>query len=135
SATLSAIFAIIAGAVAIGWHETVVLKLLGGQYADQASGMIVCALFAGVYIALRLVADKFIPGAVLVPVVVDKVGGGVMGLIAGLVAGGIIAFAAQSLPFGPSIGGYARLPLADLRSVIIPPAVGARQDRDSAVFD
>ena len=35
----------------------------------------------------------------------DRVGGAVMGLVAALFTAGIVALAAQSLPFGPSVGG------------------------------
>lgn len=134
SATLSTIFVVIAAAVAVGWHETLVEMLLAGRYSDQAGAMVLCATFAAVYIVLRIIADKFIPGAVLVPVAADKIGAGVMGVISGLIAGGLVAFAAQMLPYGPSIAGYSRLPLGGERYAVIPPAPGRMQSRDAAVY-
>ena len=41
-----------------------------------------------------------------------------MGLIAGLVCTGIVAVAADALPFGPSIGMYARFGLTDQKDAI-----------------
>jgi hypothetical protein len=134
SSALSAIFAIVAAAVAIGWHETVIEMLLGGKYADTSTAMVVCSLFAAVYMILRMIADKYVGGAVLLPSTVDKVGGAAMGLVAGLVGGGIVAFAAQSMPFGPSIAGYSRLAIGPDRDVVVPPVPGKVQSRDSKVF-
>jgi hypothetical protein len=136
SATLSVIFAIVAAAVAVGWQETIVDRFLAGRYADQANAMVVCVVFAAVYLILRIIADRFISGNVRVPVMADKVGAGIMGLIAGLIAVGVLVFAAQSLPFTGFIAGYSRLALSDQpRSVIVPPAPGQRQFQDARVFD
>jgi hypothetical protein len=46
---------------------------------------------------------------------IDKVGAAAMGLIAGIMAAGIIAIAAQTMPFGPSIFGYSRYTLGPER--------------------
>jgi len=135
SSTLSLVFAVVAAALAMGWHEKVISSLLAGRYADQASAMVVCGLFAGIYLILRIISDKVVSGAVLVPVLADRVGGGVIGVVVGLIAGGIVAFAAQTMPFGAAIGGYSRLPMNDERSVVIPPAAGRSQSRDAMVYD
>lgn len=134
SSALSAVFAAVAAAVALGWHENVITALLGGKYADTSTAMVVCGMFAVVYIVLRTFADKFVGGSVRLPPTLDKVGGAVMGLVAGLFGGGVIAFAAQSMPFGPTIADYSRLPLADERDVVVPPVPGKLQQRDSKVM-
>src|SRR5436190_1793245 len=102
SAALSAIIAILAASLALGYHETVVSSLLQGRFADQAGAMALVIIFAVVYFLLRWMFDSFVPGNIRMPAIVDKIGAGVMGLIAGIFAGGIVAIAAQSLPFGPS---------------------------------
>jgi hypothetical protein len=46
-------------------------------------------------------------------VLVDKIGACVMGVIAGLVASGVVAIAAQAMPFGPTMGLYGRYATVD----------------------
>src|SRR6476620_6623566 len=104
SATFSAIIAIIAAALAISFHEQVVMSLLGGKMADFANAMVLVGIFALVYILLRTLTDKAVPGQIRLPVIVDRIGGGAMGVVAGVFTAGIFALAAQSLPFGPAIG-------------------------------
>ena len=135
SATLSAIFVVVAAAVAIGWHESVIMALLKGRYADQATAMTTCVMFATVYIVLRLITDRMVPGNLRLPVLAEKLGGAAMGLVAGLVSVGLFAFAAQSLPFGPTMFGYSRFPLTPERYVIAPPVPGKSQSRDANVYN
>lgn len=108
SATLSAIFVVIAAVFAFAWHETIVESLLGGKIADEAHALILLALFAVIYLVLRTIFDNLVPGNVRLPVTVDKAGAAVMGIVAGLFAAGVLAVAAQEMPFGPNVAGYAR---------------------------
>jgi hypothetical protein len=124
SATFSAIIAIIAAALAISYHEQVVMGLLGGKMADFANALVLVAIFALVYIVLRTITDKAVPGQIRLPVIVDRIGGGAMGVVAGVFTAGIFALAAQSLPFGPAIGGYARFGVEDRPELTIPPNPG-----------
>jgi hypothetical protein len=113
SATLSAFCAVVAAAIAVGYHEVMVFGLLGGAAADYAHALSLAAIFAGVYIVLRVLFDKAVPGNLRLPVMIDRVGGGVMGIIAGIFTAGIVALAAQMLPFGPKPGGFARYEVED----------------------
>lgn len=113
SSFLSAVIAAISAAVALGFHDQIVLGVSGGKIADSAHAGVLCALFGLTYMVLRVVFDALVPGNVNFGVWPDRIGGGVMGLIAGLFTGGIVAIAAQALPFGPSIGGFARLETVD----------------------
>jgi len=119
SATISAILAIISAAVALSLHETIVEGLLAGTAANIAHGSLLMLLFAISYVALRSIFDKCIPGQIRVPFLVDKIGGGVMGIVAGAYAMGIVMIAAQELPFGPSMLGYSRYELAADRTVTV----------------
>src|SRR5690349_9548771 len=74
SATISAICAAIAAIVAVAYTETVIAMLFKGAMANQAQGMVMCALFALTYFILRMIADKTVPGNVRYPVMVDKIG-------------------------------------------------------------
>jgi uncharacterized membrane protein required for colicin V production len=108
SATVSAILAAISVLVAFTLYEPLVTALSPGKFADSAHGMMLVSLFAVTYLILRILFDKLVPGNVRVPATVDKAGGGVMGLIVGCLSVGLLAVAAQSLSFGPSICGYTR---------------------------
>ena len=118
SATLSAILAAIAAVIAFSYHESLV-PLYGGHAADYASGISLLVLFAVIFIVLRVVFDKAIPGNIRLPVTVDKVGAGVMGIFAAIFATGILAIGAQEMPFGPDIAGFTRFEVNPKRQVLI----------------
>ena len=118
SAAISAILAIIAALVAIGYHEQVV-AMIAGKMNDQASAIALVLLFAVTYGVLRVIFDNAIPGNVRFPVLLDRIGAPIMGLIAGVFAVGVLAIAAQALPFGPSIAGYQRYPVSFEKPIII----------------
>lgn len=111
SAGISAVLCIIASVFAIGYHEWIIQTLLGGKLADYAHAMVLICLFAAVYLLLRLAFDSLVPGNLRFPLLVEKIGAGAMGAIAGVFAAAVVAVAAQTLPFGPSIGGYERYPM------------------------
>ena len=134
SATISAILAIISAALAVSYQETVISMLLKGKVADEASGMVMCLLFAVIYITLRAIFDKAVPGNLRFPALVDKIGGAAMGVVAGIYATGIVVLAAQSMPFGPGIAGYGRYELRKDEAVILPAATN-RQMTDSFVYN
>jgi uncharacterized membrane protein len=134
SATISAMLAIISAVLAFSLHERIVESYLGGRFSDTAHGITLAVLFALIYFVLRVAFDSMVPGNVRFPVIVDKVGGAAMGLIAGLFAGGIVAIVAQYMPLMPSVGGYARYAV-DTRSVVVPSEATGRRSLDSEVWD
>src|SRR5688500_12369491 len=81
SAALSAIIAIIAAVIAVGYQETVVNLLLKGKFADQANAIALIVLFAVIYIALRFLFDKAVPGNLRFPLYVEKIGAAVSGIV------------------------------------------------------
>ena len=120
SATISAILAIFAAVLSVSYSETIVNTLLKGKMADNGQAVMLLMLFFGIYLISRIIFDMAVPGNLRFPSVVDAVGGAIMGLVAGIMATGVVALAAQSMGFGPAIGGYALLPIhgAD-RAVVI----------------
>lgn len=115
SAMLSAFAAVFAAAIALGLNDSVVQMMKPGKFADSATGMVLCLLFVVSYVVMRVLIDKLVPGNVRLQSTIDKVGAALMGVVAGLFACGIIAIAAQTMPFGPSIFGYSRFELSDSR--------------------
>lgn len=132
SATLSAILAILAAALAVSFHEPLVLLAFRGQAADQAHALALVGLFAVIYTLLRVVFDKLVPGNLRLPLLLDKIGAAVMGAVAGVFAVGVAAIAAQTLPFGPSIAGYSRYELLEQQEVRLPTR---GQSVDSYAYD
>lgn len=120
SATLSAIFAIFSAVLAVSYHETVVEKLLGGKIADEAHALVLLGLFAVIYLILRTIFDNVVKGDVRMPSALNKAGAVIMGLVAATFATGIMAIAAQELPFEISIGQFTRYDVQQDRKVVVP---------------
>jgi hypothetical protein len=136
SAAISAMISVIAAVLAVSYHETVVNLLSKGTMADYAHPMVLCGLFAVVYLVLRVIFDAAVPGNVRIPSTIDKVGAILMGLVAGIYSVGIFTIAVQMLPFGPGLSflGYSRYALNSSRSLIIPQAM-AKPGLDTFVND
>ncbi|HEX5244196.1 MAG TPA: CvpA family protein [Tepidisphaeraceae bacterium] len=134
SATLSAILTILAAVLAFSWHEGIAehYMLKSAILPDGADAFVLVALFALIYIILRTIFDKAIPGGIQLPAGLDKVGGGVMGLIAAAFSVGILIIAAQEMGFNASIGGYTRFKTIAQRGASIKKNI--RQE-DSNVVD
>src|SRR5262245_47949598 len=92
SSAISAILAVFSAVLAVSYHEMVVESLLGGAMADSAHGAVVLIMFATIYLALRLIFDRLIPGGLAMPPIANKIGGAAMGLVAGVFAAGVCAF-------------------------------------------
>src|SRR5436190_17746206 len=120
SGIISAVLAFIAAMIAVSYHEQVVESLLGGKMANTAHGIVLLAIFALVYLVGRVLFDNLVPGNVRVPSIVDKLRGAWMGLIAAQMAAGVVAIAAQEMPFYPAIWGYSRFELDSGEDVTIP---------------
>jgi hypothetical protein len=76
-----------------------------------------------------------VPGNIRIPHLADAIGGAVCGVIAGVFATGIVMIAFQSMPFGPSIGGYARYEIKDRRDVKALTDEKSNRQVDRVVYD
>ncbi len=128
SATLSTILVACSVLLAFSYYEPVIEMVKPGKFADSAHGMILLALFALSYLILRVIFDLVIKGNVRMPATFDKVGAGIAGLIAGILAVGTVAVAAQMLPFPASIAGYTRYDLLGTQPVGVQ-TTGRMEDR------
>ncbi len=133
SATISAVLAAVSVLVAFTYYEPIVTMLNPGKFADDAHAMVLVALFSLTYIFLRLIFDKLVSGNVRMPPTLDKVGGAIMGLIVGILALGLIAVAAQAMPFAASIGGYSRYQIRPPQPIGVP--ISEHQNADRTVYD
>src|SRR5687767_15766298 len=74
SAGLSVVIALVSAVVALAFHEQVVQMFNQGKFNSQAHALVLVCLFAAVYLVLRVLFDKLVPGNVQFPVALDKVG-------------------------------------------------------------
>src|SRR5688500_3182203 len=118
AATVSAVCAGIAALMAFSYHETINARYTGGAMASYGNAVMLCGLFALIYLVLRLLIDNMMPGNVRYPVLMDRIGAAVMGVVAGFFATAIVAIAAQELPFGPTIAMYSAYPVDDVEMVV-----------------
>lgn len=108
TATASAIFTVFAAMMAISYFEPLAQMLLKAGLTESASAVAMILIFAVAYFVPRLLFDLLVPGNIRVPVILDKVGAAVMGVIVGLFATGVLAIAVQTMPFSQSIGMFSR---------------------------
>ncbi len=135
SALISAIAAVLGAVLAVSYCEPVVTQVFHGSMADSAHSIALVLLFVVGYSVIRMVIDKLIPGNVRTPATLDKVGGALMGLVAGTFAVGIFTIALQMLPFGPAISlfGYTRFPVGPSDRPVYVHYGGNKNDDDAMV--
>lgn len=105
SALIMAILSVLCAVVALSFYETVG-QMLYPNLPAHADAISLVALFVLPLLGLRLLADRFLGRNVVMGVWVDRVAGGVIGLVAGIVMMGILTLAVQMLPLGASVFGY-----------------------------
>src|SRR5438874_6625856 len=81
SATLAAILTIVSALLAFSLHEWVVEAILKKSAGPTSNSMVLLILFGLFYVILRVIFDKSVPAGIMLPAAIDKVGGGVMGLV------------------------------------------------------
>jgi uncharacterized membrane protein required for colicin V production len=129
---LTAACAVMAAVIAVSYHENLAMAAFKNKLTDEGTAFSLVLLFALTFVVLRITLDTLIPGNIRLPVLMDRIGAGVFGVIAGIFATGVFAIAAQSLPFGPSIMGQSRFKTLPPRDVHVPTAGMAT---DSQVYD
>jgi len=109
---ISAVIAVISGAIAFSYFEPLAYAMSGGKFNDSAQSVCILGIFALSYMILRSIFDSLVSGNIRINSTVDKIGGAIFGVVAGMIGLGIAAVALQLMPFGPSLGGYSRYPVA-----------------------
>ncbi len=72
-------------------------------YAEPAA---LLGLFVISLIILRVLTDRYLGRNVVTGVWTNRIGGGLLGLVTGMIMVGVLTVAIQMLPFGPSVLGY-----------------------------
>jgi hypothetical protein len=105
SATIMVVLSVLSAAVAFHLYEPLATLLTPYQPA-AADAIALLAIFVILLLGLRLAIDYFFKRNVVMGVWVDRIGGGIAGVLAGMTLVGVLTVAIQMLPWGPSILGY-----------------------------
>jgi len=106
SALIMMMLTILCAAVAFEYYEPMAVALLYKSQGSCAEAASLLTLFVLPLLGLRIVFDMFIPWNVVMGQWVDRVGGGVIGLVTALILVGVFCTVIVLLPFGESIIGY-----------------------------
>lgn len=110
SALMTSVLCLCCGAAAFGAHEYVAVHYIAPYFLpDYSYGIALGALFGVPMILFRLLFDQVIRRNCLLSLWPDRIGAGFCGLITAMVSTGVLAHGMQTLPFGPSILGFARV--------------------------
>ena len=106
SALIMMMLTIISALVAFGYYLPMAEYLLYGRQPAHAQGASLIALFVITMIALRIAADKFIAGNVVMNVWANRIGAGAAGLVTGVILVGVLGAGIQLLPVGENFFGF-----------------------------
>jgi hypothetical protein len=114
SALLHLISVIIAGSLALALWEPIALGLLmkWDACAPYARGLGLCIPFVALLLGVRYGFDRLIGKNVNFMTAVSMVGGGILGLMAAILTGGLMVISLNFLPLGVSFAGYQPLQFA-----------------------
>lgn len=106
SAVIMAILSILSAALAFSLYEPLARALLYTRQPAYADSVALMALFFVPLLVMRLLFDRFLRGNVVAGVWTDRIGGGLLGLLTGMILVGMLMICAQMLPFGETVLTY-----------------------------
>ncbi len=106
SSVIMAILSVLCAAFALNAYPALASEFLYSRQGTIADGVALIALFVVPLIIARFLADFLVPKNVEFNIWVDRIGGGVFGLIASMTMVGMVLVIMQTLPFGYAIMGY-----------------------------
>ncbi|MEM6391998.1 MAG: hypothetical protein AAF797_04435 [Planctomycetota bacterium] len=127
---------IVAGALAFAIWEPLAEVLLGRMPA-VAWGVALLAPFALLLIGLRVAFDKLIKANVQTNNLLNQIGGGAVGLVAGYLAAGVALLGIAHLPMGDKILGYQPFQASGFQTDAAPESdlwPGFQADRNASAF-
>ncbi len=105
SALIMTCLSLLAAVAAMGWYAPLGERLYPYQ-PESAGAIVLLALFFIPLFVAREVLDRALKANVVFGLWVDRIVGGALGLVTGMVLVGVLTVAAQMLPFGRSVLGY-----------------------------
>ncbi len=114
SALIMAVLSIVSALISLNYFEA--LAGFGHRFGlagwgTQAAALMIIFILS--LLVLRLLSDHFIRGNMNFPLIIDRVGSAIFGLIAALVIGGMIALSFQLLPIPARFVGFDRFAKLD----------------------
>ncbi|MEI7835554.1 MAG: CvpA family protein [Planctomycetota bacterium] len=106
SALIMAVLTTLSALTALAFYEPLGVAFLYERMPAYADGVALISLFLLVLLGTRELADRFLRGNIVLGVWPDRIGGGALGLFAGIVFVGMLSIGLQLLPFGRSAAGY-----------------------------
>jgi len=107
SALIMAFLSVVSLAVAFNFYEPLAGLIQKYQpLAICAEPTALVALFVASLTVLRVLSDRYLGRNVVVGMWTNRIGGGILGVIVGMVLVGVLTVAIQMLPYGPSVLTY-----------------------------
>ena len=103
---IMAILSVLCAALALNTYDAVAESFLRANQGPYADATALTVLFVGPLLILRIVLDRLIRGNVPFGPWADRIGGGALGLITGMVLVGMVLIIAQMLPLGETVLGF-----------------------------
>jgi len=119
NALIMTVLTLCCASLAIGYYEWVAVNWIAPRWEGSfAHAVAMASLFGVPLVILRVVLDKLIPRAALLPSWLDRAGAGVCGLVTAMILVGILATSLQLLPFhNGSVVGYSRIAIHTTKRV------------------
>lgn len=105
SAMIMAVLSVLSALVAFNYYEPLAALIYPHQ-ASIADAVALLVIFVVLLGGLRLAADHLLGRNVVLGLWTNRIGGGTLGLLTGMILVGVLAVALQMLPWGPSVLGY-----------------------------
>ncbi len=115
SALIMVVLTLCCAALAVGTHEYVAIHYLSKWKPDYAYALSIALTFGLPLLILRVVFDQTFRRSPLLPSIVDRIGGGLCGLLTALIMGGMTALALQLLPMDYTILTFSRIKVVNQR--------------------
>lgn len=106
SAAIMTILSIVCAALALNTYEALGEAFLYSRQGPYADAVALIVLFVLPLLAVRIVLDKFVSANVVFGSWADRIGGGLLGIVTGMVLVGMLLIVMQMLPFGETVLGY-----------------------------
>lgn len=115
TAMIMTVLTVCCAAAAFGTYEWVATHFVAPYWKPSfACPIALAAVFGVPLVVLRLVFDRVLRRTCLLPLMLDRIGGGLCGIVTGMIMVGVLATATEMIPFqNGSILGFSRVPVGE----------------------